>query len=120
VVAAIGLLMLGGIFGLNGEQWRWWRWAATACAGLVLIVALLGSKNRFTVNSRRSRFAIAAGGVVGTALVALSVVVMAERYSDPYSGPLFWPHVLAVTALIGLLLVVVSAAIWTGRPDHHT
>lgn len=119
VVAAIGLLMLGSIFGLNGQQWGWWRWAATAGAGLVVIIAVLCSKVRFAESSRTSRFALVAGAAFGAALVTVSSVVMADRYSDPYSGPLFWPHALAAVAFIGLLLVVVSAAMWTGGGDRR-
>ena len=52
--------------------------------------------------------------VLLTALLAASVAVMADRYSDPYSGNLFWPHALALTAFAGLALVLVSVALWTG------
>jgi hypothetical protein len=108
VVLAVGLVYLGAIFGLNGEQWQWWRWAATAGAGLVLVAALLPSRARFAVLPESSRAAAAAGGALGAALVAVSVTVMAHGYSDPYSGPLFWPHALAAIAFLGLLIGLVS------------
>lgn len=62
------------------------------------------------------RRAIAAGGLAGATLVALSVVVMAHRYSDPYNGALFWPHALALTASIGFALVLISVAL--ARPSQ--
>jgi hypothetical protein len=33
---------------------------------------------------------------------------MARRYSDPYSGALFWPHALALVAFAGMALVTAS------------
>lgn len=119
VVVAVGLVYLGAVFGLNGEQWRWWRWAATAAAGVVLVAALLPSRARSAVLPGRSRFAAVAGGAIGVALVAVSVTVMAERYSDPYSGPLFWPHALAAIAFLGLLIAVAGVAMAAGRPDRR-
>lgn len=119
VLAALGLVMLGGIFGLNGEQWGWWRWAATAGAVLVATASVLGATGRLAVKSRSGRFAVVGGAALGATLVAASIAVMAGRYSDPYSGPLFWPHALAAVAFIGLLLVVLGAATWTGRPDRR-
>ena len=84
-----------------------------------MIIAVLCSKVRFAKSSRTSRFALVAGAAFGAALVTVSSVVMADRYSDPYSGPLSWPHALAAVAFIGLLLVVVSAAMWTGGGDRR-
>jgi hypothetical protein len=49
------------------------------------------------------------------ALVAVSMTVMAKRYSDPYGGPLFWPHALAALALLGFLVAVASVAMAGGR-----
>jgi peptidoglycan/LPS O-acetylase OafA/YrhL len=119
VVVAVGLVYLGAVFGLNGEQWQWWRWAATAAAGVVLVAALLPSRARSAVLPGRSRFAAVAGGAIGVALVAVSLTVMAERYSDPYGGPLFWPHALAAIAFLGLLIAVVGVAMGAGRPDRQ-
>ena len=48
------MLVLGSIFGLNGQQWSWWRWASWAGAGLVLIVAVLASTGRRTSGARGS------------------------------------------------------------------
>jgi drug/metabolite transporter (DMT)-like permease len=118
-VLAVGLVYLGAIFGLNGEQWQWWRWAATAGAGLVLVAALLPPRARFGVLPESGRAAAAAGGALGAALVAVSVTVMAHRYSDPYSGPLFWPHALAAIAFLGLLIGLVSVALAAGRRDRR-
>jgi hypothetical protein len=118
-VLAVGLVYLGAIFGLNGEQWQWWRWAATAGAGLVLVAALLPSRARFAVLPESSRAAAAAGGALGAALVAVSVTVMAHGYSDPYSGPLFWPHALAAIAFLGLLIGLVSVALAASRRDRR-
>jgi hypothetical protein len=120
VAAAIGLLMLGAVFGLNGQQWAWWGWAAWAGAGLVLTAAVVRSTFRVTLTSGGARSARLAGGLFGAALVTASVLVMAHRYSDPYSGALFWPHTLAIIAFIGLALVVVSIALSTGHPDRRT
>jgi drug/metabolite transporter (DMT)-like permease len=119
ILVAIGFLYLGAIFGLNGEQWGWWRWAATAGAGVVLVVALLPSRARWAVLPGGSRSAAAAGGALGAALVAVSLTVMAKRYSDPYDGPLFWPHALAAFAFLGFLIAVVSVALGTGRPGRR-
>jgi hypothetical protein len=118
VVVAVGLVVLGGIFGLNGEQWRWWRWAATAGAVVVLVAALLPSRARLAVVPGSSRSVAAAGGVLGVALIAVSLTVMAKRYSDPYSGPLVWPHALAAMGFFGLLIGVVSVALGAGGRDH--
>src|SRR6266446_487706 len=106
IAAAVGLFMLGSIFGLNGEQWAWWRWAAWSGAALVLIAAVIRSTLRVALRPRGERSAPLAGGLSGAALLTVSVLVMAHRYSDPYSGALFWPHTLAVLAFIGLALVV--------------
>lgn len=115
IAAATGLLVLGSIFGLNGQQWSWWSWAAWMGAGLVLIAAVARSALRVAPTSRAARSARLAGGLVGAVLVSVSVFVMAHRYSDPYSGALFWPHTLAVTAFVGLALFVVSVALWTSH-----
>jgi peptidoglycan/LPS O-acetylase OafA/YrhL len=119
VLLAVCLLYLGAIFGLNGQQWQWWRWAATAGAGVVLVAALLPSRARVSVLPGRSRAAAAAGGALGAALVAASITVMAKRYSDPYEGPLFWPHALATLAFLGLLIGIVSVAIGAGGRDRR-
>jgi hypothetical protein len=119
IAAAIGLWVLGSIFGLNGQQWAWWRWASYAEGGLVLLVASIRSVSRIEPVPRVGRPAVAAGGFAGALLLVLSVAVMAHRYSDPYSGSLFWPHALALTTFVGLTLLVVSAAFLT-RPHHHT
>src|SRR3954454_330306 len=118
VVLAVCLVYLGAIFGLNGEQWQWWRWAATAAAGLVLIAALLPSRARVAVMPGGSRSAAAVGGVLGAVLVAVSITMMAKRYSDPYSGPLFWPHALAALAFVGLLIGVVSVTMAVGGRER--
>ena len=108
---AAGLFVLGSIFDLNGQQWGWWSGAARAGAGLVLIAAVFWSRlTRVTRKVGGDRSAALAGGVSGAALVAVSVVVMARGYSDPYAGTLFWPHTLAVLAFIGLAVVVASVA----------
>jgi hypothetical protein len=113
IAAALGLWVLGSIFDLNGQQWGWWRSAAYAESGLVLLAASLRATSRVPLPRSRPP-AVVAGAFVGAALVALSVVVMARHYSDPYSGPLFWPHALAVIAFVGLTLVLVGVA--AGRP----
>jgi hypothetical protein len=115
VAAAIGLWVLGSIFGLNGHQWAWWRSAAYAESGLVLILASLGSTSRVVPMPRFCPRVVAAGAFVGAALVAVSVAVMARRYSDPYSGALFWPHALALVAFVGLALVAASVVTLSGR-----
>jgi hypothetical protein len=114
---AAGLVVLGSIFDLNGQQWNWWSGAARAGAGFVVVAAVFWSRlTRLTQRAGGGRSVALAGGVSGAALVVLSAVVMARGYSDPYGGALFWPHALAVAAFIGLAIVVVSAAATTGGP----
>lgn len=119
IAGAFGLFMLGSIFGLNGQQWAWWRWAAWTGAGLVLIAAVVRSTLRVAPPSGGERSARLAGALSGATLVTASVLVMAHRYNDPYSGALFWPHTLAIVAFIGFALVVVSVASWTGDPNRR-
>jgi hypothetical protein len=116
IAAALALWVLGSIFGLNGHQWAWWSRAAYAEGGLVLLAAALRSASRLRLPHARAGAAVT-GALVGVALVSLSVIVMARRYSDPYAGALFWPHALAVIAFVGLALVVIGAAL--GARQHR-
>jgi peptidoglycan/LPS O-acetylase OafA/YrhL len=118
LIAAAALYWIGAVFGLNGDQWNWWRSAAFAGAGLCVVASLVRSKIATLLNPERNAAAIATGGLAGMLLLALSITVMANRYSDPYSGPLFWPHTLALLGLLGLALVVVSVAALSGRPPR--
>jgi hypothetical protein len=80
-----------------------------------LILASLGSASRVVPMPRFRPRVVAAGAFAGAALVAVSVAVMARRYSDPYSGALFWPHALALVAFVGLALVAASVVTLSGR-----
>ena len=119
IVAAVGLYWLGAVFGLNGQQWEWWRSAAFAAAGLSIVVSVLRSRIRAALNPERNRLRTVVGALFGSTVLAVSVTVMSRRYSDPYSGRLFWPHTLAVVALLGFTLVAVCVAAWRGRPQQR-
>lgn len=108
--AAIGLFFLGGIFGLNGEQWEWWRWAAWTAAAFVLVAPVF----RVTRVAALPLQGAVGTGVAGAALLAVSVLVMRGRYSDPYLGTLLWAHVLAVIAFAGFALMVAALALADG------
>jgi hypothetical protein len=56
--------------------------------------------------------------VGGLAVVVVSVVIMARRYSEPYGGPLFWPHVLACLALAGFVVALTSVALTVAPVDR--
>jgi hypothetical protein len=106
-VVAGALLVVGFLFGLNGDQWDWWRWTSWAAAlvvasGTVRIIR----RRRPTVRLRRRELTIVivAGLTAGT-----SIAVMANRFSDPYGGSLVWPHILACVALIGVVVAVWAA-----------
>src|SRR5262245_57336128 len=101
---AIVLVVAGSIFGLHGEQWSWWRSASWAGALVVTGAAVLMAASCPTVGRRLRDIAWPAGVWLGTGLVAVGTAVMADRYGDPYGGPLLWPHALAVVALLGLLV----------------
>ena len=108
LAAAIGLLVLSALFGLNGEQWDWWAWASWAGAIVVVSGAAFGSMQLAASGPGRAERTGWAAGLFGAALVVVSLSLMAHVYSDPYSGDLFWPHALAVVAFIGLALLVAS------------
>lgn len=104
IAAAVALLWIGAVFGLNGAQWDWWRWASFAGAALSLVVAVLRPTMRVP------SIAVASVGAAGAAILGASLAVMAVRYSDPYGGRLFWPHALAVFGVIGFALAAIAAA----------
>jgi hypothetical protein len=113
--AAVVLVALGGVFGLNGGQWGWWRDASWAAAVASLVLALRAARG-VRAPVARPRAAHALGMLCGSIAAGASVGVMARRYSDPYGGPLLWPHVLAVVALAGVVVAVGSAvALLEGR-----
>lgn len=113
IATAIGLWALGLIFGLNGEQWDWWRWTAWVAAGLVLIAAVIRATMPTSLPSPMRRWIVLPVTLSGAALVVVAVVVMARRYSDPYSGPLFWPHALAIIVFLGFAVIVVGALLYS-------
>jgi hypothetical protein len=110
LATAVALFALGLVFGLNGGQWAWWRdasWVAVVPALGLSLSGALGVRGRV----RRPRLVHVLGMFGGSIAVAVSVVVMARHYSDPYGGPLLWPHVLACVALSGLVVAIGSAAL---------
>jgi hypothetical protein len=59
----------------------------------------------------------AEAATVGLLLLGGSLALMARRYSDPYAGSLFWPHVLALLGLLGLDLLVLASVALVHRPS---
>jgi peptidoglycan/LPS O-acetylase OafA/YrhL len=100
IAAAFVLYALGAIFFLNGSQWDWW---GDACWVTAFVALVLGARGR---RGRSRPVAI----VAGVAAVVGATVVMASRYSDPYGGPLLWPHTLAVVAFAGVVAVLAGMA----------
>jgi peptidoglycan/LPS O-acetylase OafA/YrhL len=102
LLGALALLVASAIFDLNGEQWNGWTQASRAAAVIAVVSALAIARM-----ARRSTWRVAAAASVaaGLCLVVLALVVMAARYSDPYSGPLLWPHVLAALSLAGFVVL---------------
>ena len=117
LLAVVVLVPVGAIFGVNGGQWSWWRAASWAGAlSLVLTAAVVAFPRHRTASADpRVKGPAAAGVLLGLAVIAISLTVMASRYSDPYSGPLLWPHVLAVVALAGLVVIELSMCTFAGR-----
>jgi cytosine/adenosine deaminase-related metal-dependent hydrolase len=107
LVAAVVFVALAGVFDLNGGQWDWWRDASWAAAVASLVLAVRAAL-RVRTRVARPRAAHALGLLCGSIAVGVSVDVMARRYSDPYAGPLLWPHVLAVVAFAGVVVVIGS------------
>ena len=106
ITGGIALFVLGGLFGVNGEQWGWWQWAAWAGGAVALVAAVSPPKL-----APRPALGCALSGAT---IVAASTAVMAGGYSDPYHGPLFWPHALAVLAFVGVAALVGGVAAWRG------
>ena len=92
LAVALCLFVAGAIFGLNGDQWAWWTWASWAGALLMIVAAGFGDMQIAGSGSRTDRPAGVVGALLGGALIAGSLGLMAHNYSDPYSGDLFWPH----------------------------
>jgi hypothetical protein len=111
---AFVLFWLGAVFGLNGDQWAWWDDASSIAACVTLVVALW-IVFRLPGRALRPHLPHLAGIVGGLAVVVVSVVIMARRYSDPYLGPLLWPHVLACLALAGFVVALASVALTVAR-----
>lgn len=107
LVASVVLVYAGQLFGLNGAQWDWWR---RACfAGAVVLFAVVLLRPRLQAAAKRvPRGVLPAGAVSGAALLAAALATMSVRYSDPYDGPLFWPHALALLGLLGFAASSVS------------
>jgi hypothetical protein len=125
VTGAFVLYYLGVIFDVNGDQWAWWSYASSMAACVTLVVALW-IVLRLPGRALRPHLPHLAGMVGGLGVVAVSVAIMARHYSDPYSGPRLWPHVLACLALAGFVVALASVAIAiapVGRaaatPDYH-
>ena len=114
VAGAFVLYYLGVIFDVNGDPWAWWSYASTTAACATLVVALW-IVLRLPGRVLRPHLPHLAGMVGGLAVVVVSVVIMARRYSDPYDGPLLWPHILACLALAGFVVALASVALTVAR-----
>jgi hypothetical protein len=116
-LAVVVLVPAGSIFGLNGGQWSWWRAAswAGALSFVVTAAAVAFPRNRTRSEDPGVKGLAAAGVLLGLAVIAISLIVMASRYSDPYSGPLLWPHALAVLSFAGLVVIELSMLTFVGR-----
>lgn len=108
LVLLVVLVIAAGIFGLNGHQWGWWQHASWVGAVVVVAGAIAASRRGMRLIRRTRRGPCVGAAVLGSTLVVIAVGVMSARYSDPYSGPLFWPHTLAFAALCGLGLFEVG------------
>jgi len=115
LLLAVLLAALGQIFGLNGSQWDWWRWGCFAAAVLGLCGAVYPP---LPLRAARglSKAGVLTAGACGTGVAAATIVVMSTRYSDPYDGPLFWPHLLAVLAVLGFVTAAWAEQLLT-RPS---
>jgi hypothetical protein len=118
LAGAFVLWFLGAIFDLNGAQWDWWS-GACRTAIVPLLLAALRLARRARRERPRLQLVYAGGVVCGCVLVAASVIAMAERYSDPYSGSYTWPHVLACFAFVGFLIVLASLTFALTGPHRH-
>ncbi len=117
LTGAFALYSAALIFDLNGDQYGWWRGASLVAAVCVLAATVwVAVRLRLPVAGVGRREALAL--VAGVALVVVSAVTMSSRYSDPYAGPRFWPDVLALFALGGLLLVL-AAVVASLRPGSR-
>jgi hypothetical protein len=115
LTVAVILWALGSVFDLNGRQWNWWRDGSWICALLALALSVAIAV-RMPGSARRSTFAPIAGVLAGSCAAVASTIVMARRYSDPYDGPLLWPHVLACIASVGVAVVLAGVAVAVRRP----
>jgi hypothetical protein len=107
LAGAVAFVALAAVFDLNGGQWDWWRNASWAAAVASFVLALRAAR-RIRTPVARPRAAHALGLLGGSIAAGVSVGVMARRYSDPYAGPLLWPHVLAVVAFAGVVVAIGS------------
>jgi hypothetical protein len=114
-LAVVVLVPAGFVFGLNGAQWSWWRVAAWVGALSFVLTAAAFPRDGNASAHPRLRALAAPGVLLGLAVIAISLVVMASRYSDPYGGSLLWPHALAVIAVAGLVGVELSLFAFAGR-----
>ena len=71
--------------------------------GLVVLAATVWVAWRVRLQPRSLSWPLFVGGL---GLMIGAPILMGARYSDPYRGSLFWPHLLAVLAFCGLLLAV--------------
>lgn len=105
---AVVLTYVGELFGLNGTQWDWWQRGCFAGAAVLVAAVVLHQRLQTAAQGLpRASFFVAA--VSGVSLLAAALAMMSIRYSDPYSGSLFWPHTLALLGLLGF--VIAGAAI---------
>jgi hypothetical protein len=114
VAVAVAFFFAGAIFGLNGTQWRWWQYASWAASASVFVGSLAVVRVPLC-QPEEITFASLSRAAPGAVLSAVSLIVMAEKYSDPYGGNLLWPHLLAALGLCGVLLA--EAGLYLGlRP----
>jgi hypothetical protein len=109
VIGAFVLYFVGAAFGVNGTQWNWWR-ADSWIAAVIVLAATTWTVWRIDrpleLRLAASRPVLYLAALAGGATIGVSVAIMADRYSDPYSGSRLWPDVLASTALAGFTLCV--------------
>jgi hypothetical protein len=88
------------------------RRPATVAAGLAVVLL----HPRLQAAARRVPGGVLlAAAASGAALLGVALAVMSSRYSDPYDGPLFWPHALALLGALGFAASSMSTSAWSRK-----